>query len=157
MARIAADREARAVFRLVGEAALCFGTGIEPGVTPDGVIRLDAGASDIEAAARAAHLALHAARGSLLAGPPPGGCRAWLGQAIDEEAEAHALELRVLDRGGAIAPWPFAAYARKASEGEQVRLIRRWLIDHPDGGGGIPGLVRAYAARCEGERRSEAR
>jgi hypothetical protein len=119
---------------------LCFGPGIEPGVTPDGAVLLPRELPEAEAAARVAHLVHHRLPGSPLAAPE-GDCARWVGRALDEEAEAYALELRLLRAAGARSSLLFAEDAQRSE-------IRRWLGDHPEGGGGVPALAIDYAARC---------
>jgi hypothetical protein len=126
---------------------VCFARGIEPGVTLDGLALLDAAMPDDAAAARLAHLLTHLHRGSQLAAPPDGAdCARWLEGALDEEARAWALELRLLgDRGAAL---PFARAAGAAPAAERAAVIRRWLAEHPEGEGTVPPLGVGYAARC---------
>jgi hypothetical protein len=139
--RLSADDEARALLREAGGAAICFGPGAEPGITPERVILLPPGMLDPLADARVAHLLHHRRAGSPLAGPPAGDCARWVDQALAEEARAHALELRLLRAAGASSPLPFA-------EAREPETIERWLREHPEGAPGVPAYGLDYAARC---------
>lgn len=157
LARLSGDADASAILGGGAGVVICFGTGVEAAVTQDRVIQIDRRLPEIEAAARVLHLALHMREGSPLVGPPGVDCARWLTAAMDEEARAYAMELQILDKAGVRPTWPFVEEARGAVAGDRARVIGRWLWDHPDGGGGVPGLAKGYAARCEAEVRRGAR
>lgn len=144
-AQLAADPEARAMLRDAAPIALCFGPEIEPGVTPDGALLLPLEMPAPLVAARAAHLVHHLRAGSPFASPPHGECARWVERALDEEAEAYALELRLVRAAGATSSLPFASLDPDRA------TIRRWLHEHPEGGPGVPALANDYAARCAGK------
>lgn len=149
IARIAADGRARALMAGAGRFTICFGRDVEPAMRDDGVIQLDPRMPEIESAARVAHLFVHAREESALRRAPRRDCARWVSEALDEEADAHAIEMELLHAAGARATWPFAEEAMRAEGSARRAVIRAWIADHPDGGGGIPPLARAYAARCE--------
>jgi hypothetical protein len=119
--RLSADAEARTLLHESAGAVICFGSGVEPGITPEGTILLPLDMPEPHAAARTAHLLHHRRAGSPLAGPPAGDCAEWVEQALAEEARGHALELRLLAAAGA-----------PASESAH----------------GVPAYAIDYAARC---------
>lgn len=153
---LSTDREASALLAgSAGRVTLCFGAVDEPGVTPDGALLLDASQPAPEAAARVAHLLHHRRPGSPLVGRSSIDCARWVEAALDEEAQAHALEIRLLLAAGRPMAFPFAAEASAAPEGDRIEIIHRWLREHPTGGGGVPALATSYRARCLKEAREE--
>jgi hypothetical protein len=146
---LSTDPEASALLASsAGRVTLCFGAVDEPSVTSDGALLLEASQPAPEAAARVAHLLHHRRAGSPLAGRPSGDCARWVEAALDEEAQAHALEIRLLVAAGRPAGFPFAAEAWAAPEDQRVDIIHRWLREHPAGFGGVPALATSYQSRC---------
>lgn len=111
------------------EVRVCFAR--EAGILPDGTVLLERKASVSRSAARLAHLVSH--------GPmaPRAGetCDAWVSRALDEEARAHGVEMRLARRMGDPPPFDLS---------EDPRAIRDALA---------PTLGAAYAARCVAEGR----
>ena len=148
-ALLSTDREASALLvESAGRVTLCFGAVAEPSVTSDGALLLDASQPAPEAAARVAHLLHHRRAGSPLVGHRSSDCDRWVEAALDEEAQAHALEIRLLLAAGRPARFPFAAEAWAAPEDQRVEIIHRWLREHPAGFGGVPALATSYQSRC---------
>lgn len=116
-ARIAAvladDDEAREATS--GIASACFGPTRSPGVLLDGRPMLDARGSDVELAARLAHLAVH------VKDDLGDGCRLGRARAIESEQRARALESRIRARAG-LGPPPDDA--RESVEGYAARCER---------------------------------
>lgn len=148
IARLATHDEARALVVEASRFMICFGRDVEAGTMADGTIQLDRRLPDAEAAARVAHLLVHARPGSALRRAPEGDCARWVSEALDEEARAHALEIEVSTSAGARPTWPFVEEVIVAPPAARTAMIRAWLAAHPDGGGGVPPLGRSYAARC---------
>ena len=156
-ARLSADPEAATLLRGAAPLAFCFGPDVEPAVTTDGAVLLPLALSLPATAARAAHLVRHRRPGSPLTALPvsatPADCARWVEAALDEEARAHALELRLLDAAGEPSALPFRDAARAAPEGHRHEPILRWFHEHPDGASAVPPLAASYAARCAHEHR----
>lgn len=89
---LASDAEARELVRDLPSA--CFGPTRSPGVLVDGRPMLDARASDVEAAARLAHLAVH------VKDDLGDGCRLGRARAIASEERARAIETRIRAKAG---------------------------------------------------------
>lgn len=116
--------------------AACFGD--RSGLVGDAVV-LDKAASDEDLAARAVHLSLHARAEQ----PAPGAeCEA---QWLEFEVTGWSAELSQRKRQDLPATFPFEAAWRQTGSDD---VIRRWLVENPDGGGGVDGLMAGYAQRC---------
>lgn len=118
-------------------------------VNASAVVLLPRDGDDAALAARLGHLLEHVVRGTLR-DDPNASCDDLVGEALEREASAYALELRLRDRFE-LGPADFvdleAAYR---AEGE--RGILDWLVAHPEGGAGIDALARSYLERCEENR-----
>jgi hypothetical protein len=125
----------------VGSPRVCFGRSGPSGVR-EGVVVLEGGLTDEEAAARVAHLAHH------LRDDPaafvPGDCDAQVARALRLEGEAWATEIRLRRAFGVTSPLPFDTGGEP-----DPQQIARWLADHPDGASGIDAIAAGYRRRCE--------
>lgn len=137
----------------LGHAPLfCFGKSTHAGVLKSGTLLLPATQDISRSAARAAHLTVHLTDGLTQLVDSPGDCQTTVHQALEKEAQALLVELRILDETKA----PPAADA--ALELEQVyhnapvdrreTVVRRYLAEHPQGAPGLDGLVAGYTKRC---------
>lgn len=132
---------------------VCFGAEHVSAITEERTIVLERALAPGEAAARLGHLMLHARDGlPYRAGPD---CDEVVARALDAEAEAHALELR-LRRALSVEPrvltYDFEQAFWSAPERTRTQVIRDWLEAHPEGGGGVDALAAGYRQRCEHER-----
>lgn len=133
-------------------AIFCFGVREISVVTTDAELMIDERPDDPEVAARVAHLLEHVARGYPMTDEPGGDCDARLETALDKEASALALELRVRRALHVTEPrtrFDFEEDYFELTEAEATELIDRWLHDHPTGGPCVEGLAIAYRERCE--------
>lgn len=140
--------------------AWCFGPGSE--LREPEAILLDDRLSDGEAAARAAHLLLHA----LVAHPwppaPDTSCEERVRRALAAEARAISLELELRE---VLLPPPttpverysFAAEHRAAPAATRPGLVESHLRRHPAGAPGIPPLADMYGSRCRREATASSR
>lgn len=123
---------------------VCFGIRGPAVVTTDGAVLLPRDGDDIALAARLGHLLEHVTRGTLRPGTD---CDALVHEALQREASAYALEIRLRDRFG-LGTADFVdletAYRREGEAG-----ILSWLVAHPEGGAGVDALARSYQERCE--------
>lgn len=156
MARLRTTADGRELLdALEAEVRWCFGAMPVPAVTQDRVLMMDADAPFDDAVARAGHLLHHVHAGMPF--PSEIGadteCDAVVEEAIEREAVAYALELR-LRRALEIttARYEFEGTFWQTAEGEQSALIERYLLEHPDGALHIDPLVAGYRQRCEMER-----
>jgi len=118
-------------------------------VTEAGVVLLARSLGDAEAAARLGHLLQHRADGPLAPSAP---CAVWVARALRAEARAWTVELSLRRELGVTEPswrFPFEDAYRAAAAGQGAEVVHRWLVEHPDGAPGVPGVAAAYAARCE--------
>jgi hypothetical protein len=134
--------------------AICF-TSSESALHPHRVT-LDDDAGDAENAARLGHLLLHAIDPPLPERLERGHrCEELVRAAIEAEARGYALELE-LRRALALArprhAYRFERAFWEAAPARRHAVLRAHLWAHPDGGGGVPGLVSAYSRRCEAAR-----
>lgn len=134
--------------------AICFGEGA--GTTrPGPVFVLPTDTSDEEAAARLVHLLHHARHGRGLVAHEPiaaaADCDALVREALEEEAQAHVLEMQVRRAIGVDRPRrPFVNQAEILALPREAReaAVLAFLLAHPDGGGGYEPLARDYRAQC---------
>ncbi|MCB9597970.1 MAG: hypothetical protein H6719_34960 [Sandaracinaceae bacterium] len=137
------------------EVRFCFGTIDVPVVTEGRLLVLDARASVPEQAARVGHLLHHVTEGMPFPDdvPADADCDAILETAIEREAEAYALEVR-LRQAVDLDPdrYEFEPAARRASGRAQVALVERYLREHPSGAPNMDPLIAGYRQRCEVER-----
>lgn len=137
------------------EVRWCFGTIDVPVVMEDRVLVLDARAARAEQTARAGHLLHHVVHGSPFpsAVPADADCDAIVETAIDREAEAYTLEVR-LRRAQELEPnrYEFEREFWRASRDDQVALVARYLREHPNGAANMDPLIAGYRQRCEVER-----
>ena len=141
----------------------CFAPGSPAVVVGEGTLLLDGDDPELESAARLGHLLHHVRAG--LPYPAEGvareaDCDAVVRLALDREAPAWALELRLRAALGVTTPvrdYPFEAAYWRAPEAEREALVRAYFDEHPGGGGDVDGLAAAYRARCESERAGRGR
>jgi len=130
---------------LARDVPICFGAVPVSAVDDQPVVLMESDRGDASAAARYAHLLMHLVDGSPFV--PGEDCDLVVERALDREAAAYALELRVLrSLGGGPSAYPAleAAYDASAEDG-----VRGWLAENPHGGAGVDGLAAGYRARCE--------
>ncbi len=123
---------------------ICFSVRDSAVVTSDGAVMLPRDGDETALAARLGHLLEHVVRGTLRPGTD---CDVLVHEALQREASAYALEIRLRDRFG-LGAADFVdletAYRREGETG-----ILNWLIEHPEGGVGVDALGRSYQDRCE--------
>lgn len=141
------------------EVRFCFGEIDVPVVSEERLLVLDGRAPRLEQIARSGHLLHHVTEGmpfpSTIAADAD--CDAILERAIDEETEAHAVEVR-LRRALGLAPdrYEFEPDFWAAPEARRAGVIERYLREHPSGGRNVDPLIAGYTQRCEVERRQAA-
>lgn len=152
IARLAAVDEGAAVTRrLTGAPRVCFGQVAVSAVSHEGVVLLDSAMPDAEAAARLGHLLLHVLDGSPAPSAGEADCDAAVRRALDIEARAFAMELRLRQALGVTGlRYGFEEDLRRAPIEAREATIRAWLEAHPAGGQGVDALAEGYRRRCEG-------
>lgn len=153
--RLASVPEGRELARVLDAHVICFapeGLGV---ITGERQLLLSDALDDGENAARLGHLLVHARDGLPLDSDRAGAgrdCEALVARALDSEALAHVVEVR-LQTALEVTPthfvFEFASQVRAApDEAHAVALVRRYLAAHPTGAPGIDGLAAAYHQRC---------
>ena len=127
---------------------ICFSVRGPAVVTDEGAVLLPRDEDDDALAARLGHLLEHVVRGTL-SDDRSQSCDARVHRALQREASAYALELRLRDRFG-LEEAPFVDVERAYRAGGEQGILS-WLEANPEGGRGIDALGRSYRARCEGE------
>lgn len=151
-ARLASVAEGRALGRHLEGHVLCFapdGLGV---ISEERQLLLSEALGDGENAARVGHLLVHARDGLPLEYGSVTDCDARVARALDREALAHVVEVRLQVALG-VTPrhfaFEFAAEVMAADDdASAVALVRRYLNEHPTGAPGIDGLSAAYHQRC---------
>lgn len=137
------------------EVRFCFGP-IDVPVLADGrVLLVDERVSEAEQAARSAHLLHHLVVGAPFPEtiPRDADCDAVVARAIDAEARAYVLEIRLRRRFELPEPrYEMEPAFWAAAEGEREALVRDYLLAHPDGAPNLEPLASGYRQRCEVER-----
>ena len=122
---------------------VCFGPFRPSVIVETGQIWMDQALPVREGAARLAHLLEHDAAPPIVPGE---GC---LSGAIEAEVQALSTELAWRQKLAVDYPvWTldFEAQWRESPDDE---LIRAYLYQHPEGGGGIAPVLKDYEARCD--------
>ncbi len=152
-ARLGTTEEGRALLEALGptDVRWCFGAIERPVVQDDRVLLLDRDMDEAELAARAGHLLHHVVHGAPLGAiDRHTDCERAVRQALEREAQAYALELRLRRALGVpTARYEFEAPFFAADPADGERLVLDYLLTHPEGGPGIDGLARAYRERCD--------
>lgn len=151
-ARLRSTDEGRQLLDALGETEVryCFGDADVPMITDERVLVLDRDMDDAELAARTGHLLDHVVHGSPFPAevPPGADCDALVRSALEAEARAYALELRLRRAlGVGTARYAFEPEAARASDPAEVILA--YLLAHPEGGPGLDALGAGYRMRCE--------
>lgn len=137
------------------EVRYCFGETDHGLVTEERVLLLSRDAPELENAARVAHLLHHVVEGSPYPSSVPRGadCDAIVERAIEREAAAYAIEVRVRRALGEERPrYEFERAFFAAPEADRERVVADYLRAHPDGAPNLDGLVAGYRARCSRSR-----
>jgi hypothetical protein len=130
----------------IEEPEICFGEHRPSVVLESGQIWMDQALPLREGAARLAHLQRHIQVPTLVPGED---C---LDRALEREVEALEIELQWrLDLAVNSAFWTYE-FEEQWRESKDPEGILRFIWAHPDGGGGIPPLLRDYLTRCEAGR-----
>lgn len=137
---------------------LCYGRVEVSGVTPDGTFLLDETDDDRALAARLGHLLHHAAHGLPYPSEPlapDADCDRVVERALEREAPAYVIEVRVRDGLGLPADrFAFEEEVRALEGAGAERAVLAYLEAHPHGGPGVDGLGAGYRERCETELRA---
>lgn len=135
--------------RLASKPAICFGEIDHSVVTTDGIVMLDKRLDDHENAARLGHLSLHIIEGNPLDAADAGDCEARVEKALQVEAGALALELRLRREFGVNRKtYEFEEKFWKIEAEKREAFILDYLQKHPEGAPGIDALGIGYAEQC---------
>jgi hypothetical protein len=122
---------------------ICFGEHRPSVVLESGQIWMDQALPLREGAARLAHLQHHIQYPTLVPGED---C---LDGALSREVEALEIELRWRLQLAVDSPFWSYEFEEAWRSGQDSEAILRFIWAHPDGGGGIPPLLRDYLSRCQ--------
>jgi len=157
-ARLSSVPEGRELTRYLDTHVMCFAEGGIGVITPTHQLLLASELDDGEDAARLGHLLVHARDGLPLEEDEAPrrhaalDCDARVAQALDREAVAHVVEVRLqaaLDVRPRRHAFEFTAdVLASPNEAEAIALVRRYLDAHPTGAPGIDGLAAGYRQRC---------
>jgi hypothetical protein len=152
-ARLTSAAEGRALAPHLESHVMCFARDGLGAITGEHQLLLDSALDDGENAARVGHLLVHARDGLPMEGDERDDCETRIARALDREAVAHVVEVR-LQTALAVTPrhfaFEFAAEVMREDEPHAIALVRRYLVLHPMGAPGIDGLAAAYRQRCAG-------
>jgi len=135
--------------------AICFSDIQVSSVTEGRVFLLAEDDTDDALAARLGHLLHHAVNGMPFPDEVPGGadCEAIVERAVEREAEAYVLEIRLRAELGLVPDrFDFEPAVLGTTEPDDRLLVAEYLRAHPDGARNLDPLVSGYLRRCRAER-----
>jgi len=136
---------------------VCFGKVDLSVVTTEGIVLFDNRLDDDEGAARLGHLLAHIVNGMPMANPRDVDCETQVNDALQLEAQALSLELRLrknlqrdVQKRAKRQAYEFEAGYWATEEPKREQFLWDYMRAHPNGAPGLDGLAHGYAKRCRG-------